>query len=258
MVRTQTGQAQPPWVPQAHRRWDLPRAQTVPPGGGFQALGPDARARGPSRTFRFPPRPQSPPAFLPRMCPGDASRPALQPPAPASWTVTLHEPPLPAPCELPTSGPDLKSSAACTCSPPGGAQPGVHGGRPTDCAGLWILPEWQCEGRNHFLFVVAPVFWAVKTHRQAGGRVFSPLATKQAPLLRVVGKLEPLLAQGFHPHRDNRPVRGGSILMSSLDLDQLCEDLSFVCKVMPRYLGLRLQHLNLRGHSVTPHTLQRL
>ncbi|KAI4545163.1 hypothetical protein MG293_005429 [Ovis ammon polii] len=40
----------------------------------------------------------------------------------------------------------------------------------------------------------------VKTHRQAGGRVFSPLATKQAPLLRVVGKLEPRLAQGFHPH----------------------------------------------------------
>ena len=46
--------------------------------------------------------------------------------------------------------------------------------------------------------------------------------------------------------------------MSSLNLDQLCEDLSFVCKVMPRYLGLRLQHLNLRGHNVTPHTLQRL
>ena len=42
--------------------------------------------------------------------------------------------------------------------------------------------------------------------------------------------------------------------MSSLDLHQLCEDLPFVCKVMPRYLGLRLQHLNLRGHDVTPHT----
>ena len=46
--------------------------------------------------------------------------------------------------------------------------------------------------------------------------------------------------------------------MSSLDLHQLCEDLSFVCKVMPRYLGLRLQHLTLRGHNVIPHTLQRL
>ena len=38
--------------------------------------------------------------------------------------------------------------------------------------------------------------------------------------------------------------------MSSLDLHQLCEDLSFVCKVTPRYLGLRLQHLNLRGCNV--------
>ena len=57
---------------------------------------------------------------------------------------------------------------------------------------------------------------------------------------------------------DSCPVRGGSILMSSLDLHQLCEDLSFVCKVMPRYLGLRLQHLTLRGCDVTPHTLQRL
>ncbi|KAI4554638.1 hypothetical protein MJG53_019937, partial [Ovis ammon polii x Ovis aries] len=46
----------------------------------------------------------------------------------------------------------------------------------------------------------------VKTHRQAGGRVFSPLATKQAPLLRVVGKLEPRLAQGFHLHREQGPT----------------------------------------------------
>ena len=46
--------------------------------------------------------------------------------------------------------------------------------------------------------------------------------------------------------------------MSSLDLHQLCEDLSFVCNVMPRYLGLRLQHLTLMGHNMTPHTLQRL
>ena len=36
-------------------------------------------------------------------------------------------------------------------SPPGGDQPCVHGGRPTDCGGPQILPEWQCEGRNHFL-----------------------------------------------------------------------------------------------------------
>jgi len=46
--------------------------------------------------------------------------------------------------------------------------------------------------------------------------------------------------------------------MNSLDFHQLCEDLSFVCKVTRRYLGLRLQHLNLRGHNVTPHTLQTL
>ena len=46
--------------------------------------------------------------------------------------------------------------------------------------------------------------------------------------------------------------------MSSLDLHQLCEDLSFVCKVTLRYLGLRLQHLTLMGHNMTPHTLQRL
>ena len=46
--------------------------------------------------------------------------------------------------------------------------------------------------------------------------------------------------------------------MNSLDLHQLCEDLSFVCKVTPRCLGLRPQHLNLRAHDVTPHTLQRL
>ena len=38
--------------------------------------------------------------------------------------------------------------------------------------------------------------------------------------------------------------------MRSLDLHQLCEDLSFVCKVTLRYLGLRLQHLNLRGRNV--------
>ena len=46
--------------------------------------------------------------------------------------------------------------------------------------------------------------------------------------------------------------------MSSLDLHQLCEDLSFVCEVTLRYLGLRLQHLDLREHDVTLHTLQRL
>ena len=57
---------------------------------------------------------------------------------------------------------------------------------------------------------------------------------------------------------DSRPVRGRSLLLSSLDSHQLCEDLSFVCKVTLRYLGLRLQHLNLRGHGVTPYTLQRL
>ena len=45
--------------------------------------------------------------------------------------------------------------------------------------------------------------------------------------------------------------------MNSLDLHQLSENLSFVCKVTPRYLGLRLQCLTLRGHDVTPHTLQR-
>ena len=38
--------------------------------------------------------------------------------------------------------------------------------------------------------------------------------------------------------------------MRSLDLRQLCEDLSFVCKVTLRYLGLRPQHLNLIGHNV--------
>ena len=57
---------------------------------------------------------------------------------------------------------------------------------------------------------------------------------------------------------DSCPVRGRSILMSSLDLHQLCEDLSFVCKVTPRYLGLGLQNLTLRGHDGNPHTLQRL
>ena len=57
---------------------------------------------------------------------------------------------------------------------------------------------------------------------------------------------------------DSHPVRGRFILMSSLDLHQLCEYLYFVCKVTLRYLGLRLQHLTLRGHDVTPHTLQRL
>ena len=46
--------------------------------------------------------------------------------------------------------------------------------------------------------------------------------------------------------------------MSSLDSHQLYEDLSFVCKVTLRYLGLRLHHLNFRGHDGTPHTLQRL
>ena len=38
--------------------------------------------------------------------------------------------------------------------------------------------------------------------------------------------------------------------MSSLDLHQLCEGLSFICKVTLRYLALRLQHLNLRGRNV--------
>ena len=47
---------------------------------------------------------------------------------------------------------------------------------------------------------------------------------------------------------DSCPVRGGSILMSSLDLHKLCEDLSFVCKVTLRYSGLRPQHLDL-GHK---------
>ena len=46
--------------------------------------------------------------------------------------------------------------------------------------------------------------------------------------------------------------------MRSLDPHHLCEDLSFVCKVKSRYLGLGLQHLTLRGQDVTPHTLQRL
>ncbi|XDA90639.1 hypothetical protein R6Z07F_020244 [Ovis aries] len=66
-------------------------------------------------------------------------------------------------------------------------------------------PEKEYAIICHSIEEVAPVFWAVKTHRQAGGRVFSPLATKQAPLLRVVGKLEPRLAQGFHPHSHVRP-----------------------------------------------------
>lgn len=46
--------------------------------------------------------------------------------------------------------------------------------------------------------------------------------------------------------------------MSSLDPHQLCEDFFFVCNITPRYLGLRLQHLTLRGHNMIPHTLQRL
>ena len=46
--------------------------------------------------------------------------------------------------------------------------------------------------------------------------------------------------------------------MSSLDLHQLCEDPSIDCKVTPSYLGLSLQHLNLRGCDVPPHTLHRL
>ena len=50
----------------------------------------------------------------------------------------------------------------------------------------------------------------------------------------------------------------GPSLMCSLELHQLCEELSFVCKVTPRYLGLGLQHLTLRVHDVSPHTLQRL
>ncbi|CAI9181335.1 unnamed protein product [Rangifer tarandus platyrhynchus] len=81
------------------------------------------------------------------MCPGDAlghmrrCRPNLQPSAPPpDCDLTRASPTR---CELPTSGPNLKSSAACTHSPPGGAQPGVHGGRPTDCDDLRILPEWQ-------------------------------------------------------------------------------------------------------------------
>ena len=57
---------------------------------------------------------------------------------------------------------------------------------------------------------------------------------------------------------DSHSVRGGSLLLSSLDSHQLCEDLSFVCKVTLRYLGLRRHHLNFKGHDVTPHTLQRL
>ena len=39
--------------------------------------------------------------------------------------------------------------------------------------------------------------------------------------------------------------------MRSLDLRQLCKDLSFVCQVTLRYLGLRPQHLNLIGHNVS-------
>ena len=56
---------------------------------------------------------------------------------------------------------------------------------------------------------------------------------------------------------DSHRVRGGSILISSLDVPQLCEDLSFVYKVTLKYLGLRLQDLTLKGHDVTPHTLQK-
>ena len=52
-------------------------------------------------------------------------------------------------------------------SPPGGAQPRVHGRKSTDCGSPWILPEWQCEGRGHFLLFLA-VSWAVNHHHSWG------------------------------------------------------------------------------------------
>ena len=118
---------------------------------GFSRLWDQDPLSGPSGP---PPRPQTPPAFLSCMCPGDAlghmrrCRPTLQPPAPPPDCDLTRAPPTR--CELPTPGPNLKSSAACTRSPPGGSQPGVHGWRPTDRADLRILPEWQYEGRNCF------------------------------------------------------------------------------------------------------------
>ncbi|CAM9175696.1 unnamed protein product, partial [Rangifer tarandus platyrhynchus] len=97
----------------------------------------------------------------------------------------------------------------------------------------------------------------VKMPSQAGRRVFSPLATKQAPTASGCRS-----ACSHFLLRDSTHtavlLEEGPSLMCSLDLHQLCEELSFVCKVTPRYLGLGLQHLTLRVHDVSPHTLQRL
>ena len=87
---------------------------------------------------------------------GRCPRPDIQPlTLPLDYDLTLAPP---SPLKSPPSPRPCRAQLLFHNSPSGGAQPGVHGGRPTDCCGSRILPEWQCEGRSHFLlfFVGSP------------------------------------------------------------------------------------------------------
>ena len=84
---------------------------------------------------------------------GRCPRPAIQPLTPPLDYDLMLAPP--SRWKSPPSTRPCRAQLLVHNSPPGGAQPGVHGGRPTDCSGSQILPDWQCEGRSHFLLFFA-------------------------------------------------------------------------------------------------------
>ena len=133
---------------------------------GFPGSGTTSACQEAKRDLLAPctatvPRPH--PAILPHVHPSNAlghmgrcPRPAIQPlTPPLDYDLTLAPP---SPWKSPPSPRPCRAQLLVHNSPSGGAQPGVHGGRPTDCCGSRILPEWQCEGRSHFLlfFVGSP------------------------------------------------------------------------------------------------------
>ena len=118
--------------------------------------GGQAGLSGPLHSHSTPPTS----AFFPHVHPSNAlghmgrcPRPAMQP-----LTLSLDYDLTPAPpsrWKSPASPRLCRAQLLVPSSPPGGAQPGVHGGWPTDCCSSRILPEWQCEGRSHFLLFFA-------------------------------------------------------------------------------------------------------
>ena len=151
----------------------------VPPGRGFQVLGPRVPARRPSGTFCPPPQPQYPPtttAFFPHVHPSNAlghmgrcPRPAIQPlTPPLDYDLTLappsrwKSPPSPDPAGLSCLstgpllvGPNQESmeGGPLTVAAPGSFQSGsVRGGVIFSCS-LWGLLGCKSQSLLGYVFM---------------------------------------------------------------------------------------------------------